>query len=295
MWNAMMGSRVLVVAAALAWLGVGCAGGEAVDSEGAAIGERPHSLRGTDVDGRLNLDAAGRFVLDADAVRLFDYFLTTEGEVDDAARVALVEREAARVGDSAASVMAWYGAYCEYRRRFDAAIEKAGPAAELPELLARVRQARAETVGEHPLFAEDDALVEQAIATKRAMAGSDAGEAARRMQFTAMFSAQSEADVIAGREARVPDALRQLEAHLRASGADARAIRAARVERVGTAAADRLEALDAQRMAWQARVDAFAVELHGIDSSDAIAREALLASRFDEHEARRVRTVLGLR
>lgn len=283
-----MGLRRWVTGCALLMLGAGCAGGEAVDE---VIAERPQSLIGTDVDGRLNLDPAGRFVLDADAVRLFDYFLTTEGEVDDVARRALVEREALRLGDSAASVMAWYEAYCEYRRRFDAAIEKAGPAADGAELLARVRQARAETVGDHPLFAEDDRLVEDAIAMKRAMNG-EPGEAARRMQFAAMFMHQSEADAIASRAARAPEALREMEATLRATGASPDAIRALRVERVGAAAADRLAALDARRAAWQARVDAFAAESAGVDDT---TRDALLAARFDADEAKRVRTLLGLR
>lgn len=283
-----MGLRRWVAGCALVVLGAGCAGGEAVDE---VIGERPQSLVGTEVDGRLNLDPAGRFVLDAEAVRLFDYFLTTEGEVDDDTRRLLVEREALRLGDSAGSVMAWYEAYCEYRRRFDAAIDKAGPAADGAELLARVRQARAETVGDHPLFADDDRLVEDAIAMKRAMDG-EPGEAARRMQFAAMFVQQSEADVIAGRAARAPEVLRQMEAHLRASGASSDEIRLLRVERVGAAAADRLAALDAQRAAWQARVDAFAAEIEGADDA---TREALLVARFDANEARRVRTLLGLR
>ena len=273
----------------------GCATAEP-DPEAAepAITESAHSLRGTDTDGRLSLDRDGRFVLDADAVRLFDYFLTTEGEIDDAARRALVAREAQKTGYSAESVMAWYDAYCEYRLRFDAAIAKAGPAAELDDVLARVREARDETVGAHPLFAEDDALVEQAIAMKRAMA-EQGPEAARMMQVAVVFAHQTEADVDAARAAHAPNALRQAEAHLRTQGASAAEVRALRVAKVGEAAADRLAKLDAQRAAWQARIDAAASALDALDPADEAGREALLAARFDAREIKRARTLLGAR
>lgn len=280
----------------LALAALGCAGGEAVDAP--AVGERPHSLRGTEVDGRLTVDPKGRFLVSADAVRLFDYFLTTEGEVDDEARRLLVATEARLrlPGEAAREAMAFYDAYVDYRRRFDAAIEKAGPEADEAELLARVRRARAETVGEHALFAEDDALVAQAIAAKRAMAAGDMGEVARRMQVAAWFAPRSAADAEAERAARRPLALRHREATARAQGADAAQIEALRVAEVGAEAAARLARLDAERAAWQARVDEAAAVVAALDAGDpgfAAAREAALAARFAGAELRRARAVVG--
>lgn len=272
----------------------GCATGEALDeAAGETVGERPQSLTGTDVDGALTVDKAGRFVITADAVRLFDYFLTTEGEIDDLRRRALVAREAAALGDSADEAMAFYDDYVEYRRRFDAAIEKAGPQADAEALVQQVRALRSETVGEHPLFAEDDALVEQAIAAKRSMADGDLGALARRMQVAAFFTPKSAAEAEAERQARSALKLRAETAIARQAGASADAVQALRIEQVGVEAAARLAALDAQRAAWDGRI---AEARDAIAAGDGDAQiEALLAERFDAREMRRVRTILGLR
>ncbi len=278
-----------------ALLALGCATAEPMDE---AIGETPLSLTGTDIDGRLDVDVDGRFVITADAVRLFDYFLTTEGEIDDAARRVLVAAEARRLGPAAFEAMAFYDDYVEYRRRFDAAIQKAGPQADGPALVAQIRRLRAETVGDHPLFAEDDALVEQAVAAKRAMRDGDVGALARRMQVAALFTRKSAAEVEAERAARAALRLGAETAIAREAGADITAIHALRVEQVGEAAADRLARLDAERAAWRTRVDAARAAIaeldpHGADF--AAEREALLDARFDDRERRRVRTILGLR
>ncbi len=289
------GMRWTTTLGVMAALLAGCAGGEMVGDD--AIGERPHSLRGTEVDGRLDVDADGRFVPTEDAVRLFDYFLTTEGEVDDGARRVLVAAEARKLGPAAFDAMAFYDDYVEYRRRFDAAIAKAGPQADGEALVQQLRQVRRETVGDHPLFAEDDALVEQAIAAKRAMRDGDLGALARRMQVAALFTPKSAAEVDAERAARIPLMLREYEAIERAAGGDDAAIRALRVERVGPAAAERLARLDAERAAWDARVAEAGAAIAGLaPGADLEARrDALLAERFDARELRRVRTLLRLR
>lgn len=273
---------------------LGCASGE-LDAE-VGVDSQPKSLVGTEVDGQLNVDAAGAFVLDADAVALFDYFLTTEGEIDDPARQALVAAEArAALGVRGGEVMEWWSRYTEYRRRFDAAIAKAGPEASLDEVLDRVRVVRAETVGEHPLFVEDEALVEQAVAAKQAF-DARSPEGMRRLQLAAMLTTRTEADVLASQAARAPLRLRHAEAVARAEIVDAaeaaEAVRALRVEQVGLEAAGRLAALDARRAAFQARVDAFAAEVEGLAQAE---RAALLTERFDPREARRVRTMLDWR
>lgn len=58
-----------------------------------SLGERPFadSLRGTEIDGQLRTDAAGRLVVDLQTKDFFDYFLNTVGEVDAETALGKIE------------------------------------------------------------------------------------------------------------------------------------------------------------------------------------------------------------
>src|SRR5262249_39840908 len=91
----------------------------AARDEGATLGPRPRSLRGTRVDGGLAVDAAGRFMATPDARRLFDYFLATAGEETPerirARIVAAIEQRLS--GDAARDATALLDRYLAYRER----------------------------------------------------------------------------------------------------------------------------------------------------------------------------------
>jgi len=75
------------------------------------------SRTGTDVDGSLTL-IDGRFVPDRHALRLFDYFLSTEGEVSQVSpeRIGEMVQEAARArvpSDQLAAVMTLLDEYLQ--------------------------------------------------------------------------------------------------------------------------------------------------------------------------------------
>src|SRR5262249_4054092 len=75
----------------------------------------PASLASSEADGELVLDATGAFRPTAGAIRLFDYFLTTLGEVDEQGVRELVRQEARRrVPGHEGEVVALFDQYLSY-------------------------------------------------------------------------------------------------------------------------------------------------------------------------------------
>jgi lipase chaperone LimK len=123
----------------------------------------PRSLRGTEVDGELELDGAGRFVASRRALQLFDYFLTATGEEDEPvirARIAAAARARLPVGE-AERALALYDRYVEYRSALQSAFERASPADGARGALAISEAAQRSIFGvddAERLFARDNAL-----------------------------------------------------------------------------------------------------------------------------------------
>jgi lipase chaperone LimK len=191
----------------------------------------PASLAGTDVDGSLGLGSDGRFRPDAGSIRLFDYFLSSLGEVSLAQVRDLVRREAAsRAPGEDAAVLDLFDRYVAYLGEAQAAAARATatPRSFLEEVV-RLQQSRFGEPLAGQLFGDDNAL---ALAI---LDGSDAGLPERLRAARARVRAPAEV------RARV-EALRQ-------EGASDAQIWAERAARFGPQAADRLAALDEQRRA----------------------------------------------
>ncbi|HEY2509519.1 MAG TPA: lipase secretion chaperone [Polyangiaceae bacterium] len=144
------------------------------------------SLRGTDVDGTLQVLADGRFVANAEAVRLFDYLLSTEGEVPaDAIRTRLADEAHRRLSPAeAARAIALFDRYVAYRRGGDVRTPK-GTRGDYRGALEASHAARVAAFGEEDarrMFGQDEALARASIVEAEALT-SDAGddERARRV------------------------------------------------------------------------------------------------------------------
>lgn len=101
---------------------------------------RPASLTGTEPDGALRTDAEGHFVLDAQALRWFDYHLTAEGELsDDELRAWTVSMIAKTLREPAAAEAAHqFDQYRAYRSQASALLNNSSAADQLehnPEAL----------------------------------------------------------------------------------------------------------------------------------------------------------------
>jgi lipase chaperone LimK len=225
--------------------------------EAAATAPRvlPASLRGTDVDGDLLLDADGHLVATAGAIRMFDYFLTTLGEVDLAAVRRMVADEAARrVPGRQDEVLALFDRYVAYLQESEAVARRAAPpdGAGDPVALARDQLGRLEELQRQRfgaddatrMFGDENALSRAILDRSDVLVREDLSPEQQRAELTAI-------------EARLPPAMREARARMRAPaearaevealrqrGASAAEIRAVRVRYFGEDAADRLEALD---------------------------------------------------
>lgn len=165
---------------------------------------KPSSLVGTEVDG----DFSGAFVLDENAQRTFDYFLTAEGELEDAALDLWADAELAKKlsGQALQDARDGWRRYRDYRRAAQEVLST-GQKDRLAEVidthLAGTPLASAEKVRllDPRSTVEPDAYV----------------EARRRIEAAKMF------------------------------GADRETIERLRIEAFGKEAAARLAALDARR------------------------------------------------
>lgn len=283
----------LLACAALTLVSAGCASSD--------VGKAPvpHSLQGTDADGALRVAADGNFVADEDAIQLFDYVLTTEGEVGDTDLHLMVRAEAReqlpanRVSDAETA----FAAYMTYRLQ-SAEILASGddPAAIESELVAL----HAEAVKTLPGIAADLPRLQRAMALRAVSADASYKNAETRRSAVTRIEAEMTpaGDALANAEAREASrralTLRAETRALQSDGASAEDIRAIRAARVGVEAAERLAELDARRAEWQRRVREYrASRTELLDNlapeSDAeTALEQLRQSRFDSREALRI-------
>ncbi|SDU31158.1 lipase secretion chaperone [Halopseudomonas salegens] len=268
----------------------------------------PASLRDTEVDGQLQVDAQGNLLITDQLRHLFDYFLATVGEVSQEQaeakiRAYLRQNLAQPAQTQALDLLDDYLAYLHAVVDLESAYPRA---ADLDALLARedaVQRLRASifSAEAHAAFFAKEELYHRFTL--------------QRMQVMqdATLDAVERGERIEALRDDLPDALRelllpQLHADLRqqsqallAAGGSSDELRNLRMELVGPQATERLEALDSQRADWQQRLDSFASEREqimqhpGLAPTDQTAMlDELLARNFAEHEQLRVRALLDL-
>lgn len=125
------------------------------------------SLAGTEIDGAFTVEA-GHFVADRQAIRLFDYFLSTEGERSSAAITDEVDRLArARLApDDAERASALFDRYLRYRQTLSTEMERLAPG-DVRGALALMRRLQSEFFGAadaERMFGREDALAERLLA-----------------------------------------------------------------------------------------------------------------------------------
>jgi len=230
-----------------------------------ALPPLPISLAGTEVEGDLRVDAAGRFAAGPEALRLFDYYLSARDEEPLSVIRERIEREIAeRLPEGArarARARALFEDYLAYLRDV-AALEAVGPSAdEMEERLERLAALRREHFGAEraaDLFAEDEKRERVSVERRRIL---DDPELSDRDRIEALAELQRRIpDDVREAERRelLPMRLAMQEDRLRAEGASEGEIRALR-ERLlgGEATPERMEELDRQRRIWERRMEAY--------------------------------------
>lgn len=268
-----------------------------------ALPPLPASLRDSEVDGALAVDAAGRFVPHPSALALFDYYLSASGEEPLAvirARIVQHARESLPPA-AAAEAEALLDTYLRYRDEMRALTSEGRAPADLERRLQWIREERRRIFGAslaEVLFGEEERVVAVDLERRRVL------------QDTAL-SPEEKTRRLAGLEAELPGDVRESRARaaalvrsnaevsaLRASGAGEAAVFAAREREFGTEAAVRLADLDRENEAWEERLAAWRQERAALLADTELAAaerdarvEALLAERFDAQERLRVRAL----
>lgn len=264
--------------------------------------QEPTSLRGTEVDGELLVDARGNLVLTSQVRHLFDYFLSLIGEESSQqARQRIRDHLTAQLDEPArGQALELLETYLDYQYQL-VDLEARFPVAErLEDLLAReqaVQQLRAR------LFSRE---AHEAFFAGEEIYNNFTLERLTIQQDPSLSDREKGLAIEALRE-NLPEEMQQLlvpQIHndlreqtlaLRAAGADEGRIRQLRMGMLGPEATERLEELDRSRAEWRERVEAFQQERERILSQPGLAESdrraavnALLEEQFTANERLRL-------
>ncbi|MBK6434503.1 MAG: hypothetical protein IPF83_00615 [Rhodanobacteraceae bacterium] len=258
----------------------------------------PASLRDSEPDGAVTLDANGRVIVSRELRRLFDYFLSALGERDvGAIRALLLAHVGALHGAAtAAEVAALFDRYVDFQQALAAINPPPGEA--LRERLARVHDLRhrlLDAAMAEAFFGDEERYTEYTLDRRYLMADSTLDEHTRQQRLDELDTRLSPEQRSGMQEANtallVDEQNRQFDA-LRLDPAQRQSEREALF---GTEAAQRLAQSDAEQAAWEARVHAYVQARDALRADarrDIASRERaiaqLRAARFDAAEQRRI-------
>ncbi|MBN9684116.1 MULTISPECIES: lipase secretion chaperone [unclassified Corallococcus] len=261
----------------------------------------PGSLKDTEEDGAVLVDASGHLVPNADLRRFFNYYLSATGEepaslIRERILTALrAKKLPAAAMDEAVQVLDDYLAYLDAARGLASKGSAAMP--DTAERLESLRKLRREHLGPgvaDGLFGQEEAV--DAVAVERLKLMKDASlTKEEREQRMAALEERLPPEVRASREEAVRPLRQQaVEQELLAAGATAEDLHQHRLSTVGPEATERLEALDAERAQWKQRLADFRAKRAALGQSEPnparrqAAVQRLLFDSFTPEERLRV-------
>lgn len=253
------------------------------------------SLRGTEVDGGISINANAEVVLDLGMRRLFDYYLSLIGERDLVQiRILLKDQLLTKYNETnTEEVLQYFDRYTDYLSAL--AGLNIGAVSKPEERLQQVTLLRKKMLGEAmalAFFAEEEALAaltlkRMAIANNKTLSADEKAKWLAELDASENYSARTEADTAA----LITEQTRQLDA----SNVTETQRSAEREALWGKEAATRLAQLDQERTQWDARIDQYLLARSRIDanhglsaSARAQAIAALRAQQFNAAEQRRI-------
>lgn len=256
----------------------------------------PPSLAGTEVDGELRTDADGNLLVSNDVRRVFDYFLTLHGEESLPVIVARLNAYFAQrlPGVAAAQARQLLTAYLEYQQSLAGIDVTPVEGGEVDISAVRERFAAEKALREKFLpraaadtfFSEDDAFNHYSVTRHELLQQKDLTPTERARRLAALDDALPPALQASVRGAAQVVNLQVLTEAWRERGGTAAELRQIRENLLDSAAADRLEALDAERAAWEARMAVWREERARLLASTGLAdadRQAQIAQSRSQH------------
>ena len=268
-----------------------------LDPHRPALPPPPDSLAGTDPDGALPVDAAGRLIVTRDVLDLFEYWLSASGEEPLTVTRARIEAEIARLPEPAMSqALDLLDRTLGYRTAMGELHAEGLGDADLERRLQRIREVRRAWFGEaerDAFFAAQEARWEVDLARHRVMRDPELSEAERAERLAALEERLPPAAREARAAALAPVRLREDEAALREAGAADAEIHALRERRFGPEAAERLRALDERRAQFETRLAAWRARAAALraEGADADEIDAARARAFEAGELARVQAL----
>jgi len=262
----------------------------------------PESLRGTDVDGRLQVDSDGNLLVTDQLRHLFDYYLSANGEEKPAQTQARVRQQLNQQlqEPSRGQALAIFQQYLDYLQAI-AELEQDFPVLEdMDALWARedaVQRLRAGLFDPevHQAFFASEEVYNRFTLERLAINRNPDLDADQRATEIEALRENLPANM---QELLVPQLhqdLRRETLALQQQNAAPELIHDLRLNLVGPDATARLEALDQQRAAWQQRVSDFNRERDNILQQPGVAEQdkqaaidALLQERFAANEQLRI-------
>lgn len=255
----------------------------------------PRSLAGSEVDGDAGVDAHGALRVDRALRRLFDWHRAASGELGEAQILqwltATLEQKLPPA--AVAEALRIYGDYLAYLRASDSIVIAHDPLAQLDDL----HHLRVQILGEQvaDAFFGDEELAQMARLERRRIMNDPALDEAERLARLRAYDERLPDELKPEGELEIAQQAEALSRAYDANATDPAERHRERAALLGEEAADRLGTLDAEREAWQQRMDAYAAERARLYADPRLAdreRERMLAqwaaSRFDEAELRRL-------
>lgn len=265
----------------------------------------PRSLADTDVDGELEVDAAGHLKVTNDVRHVFDYFLSALGEEPLEVIVARLHAYfGSKLPPAAAAeadkLLADYLAFKKALVNIDAPAMAAGQVDvdAARARLAQVKDLRSQFLSPEAsaaFYGDDDAYDQYSLSRYAVLQDKGLSAPEQAQQLAALESTLPPALQESLKTINQVNNLEQLTGDWQQRGGSPAELRQIRENLVGAEAADRLEALDAQRTAWNARMDAWYAERAtvlgntGLTEADRAAQvDRLRELRFSPEERIRV-------
>ena len=275
---------------------------EAALADSQTLGDIPGSLTGTRVDGQLRATAQGELLITPDLRRVFDYFLSAQGEESLADCQARLARYLHETLPPQAASSAWhlFQQYLALGEAMMALPPHDGSPAGIREAVRQRNAMQQAYLG--PEAAEAfyglDMAYDRYMADRQAILNDTSlDETDRQQRLLALQQSLPNAMQSMVQETRAPVLLAERTETLREQGASEAEIRAMREQQFGAAAADRMEALDEARAQWDARYAEYLTERQSILDSGLAEQDQQAAVRrlqqqhFSEQELARVQAL----
>ena len=263
------------------------------------LGAMPASLRGTEVDGQLQADAGGELMVTPDLRRVFDYFLSAQGEEsleECQARLASY-LQASLPAQAANEAWRFFQQYMALGQAMAALPPHDGSPASIRTAVKQRHDLQVAYLGQQAAeaFYGMDIAYDRYMADRQAIVDNPSlSDTQRQQQLQGLTQSLPAAMQSMLAETRGPAQLAARTQALREQGASEADIRRLREQQFGADGAARLEALDQQRAQWEARYQGYREQrqaiidsgLSHLDQETALAR--LQQQMFSDQELNRV-------